>query len=191
MIDGMNRVILTVLALLLIAAGILALLAATELLTVAQPGVLRRQIGAATRADPGFWWPILVGGAVIIALLAAWWAARQVIVRRPGGSLSTVTLDSGDRGRTTVEAAKVAQAAAADLRRLPQVTSSSARLVANSQTRQLRTRVDVPADADLRSVRSAAGDVYDRVAAVLGADQLVTHTRIRPVATSQQPRRVR
>lgn len=181
MIDGINRALLALLAILCIVGGTVALLAASGILTIAQPAALYERLGSAIADDPGLWWPALIGGAIIVFLLAAWWALRQAIVRRSGGVLTTVTLDTGDRGRTTVAAASVAHAAATDLRRLPQVTASSARLVDAGRGRQLRTNIDVPAEADLRSVRASTGDVYDRVATVLGVDQLSTHTRIRPV----------
>lgn len=189
MIDGLNRIVLTLMAILLIAAGILALLAAIGVVAFTQPSELYVQLGTAVRGDPELWWPVLIGGAVIVALLAIWWALRQPMLRRPGEALSTVVLDRGDdRGRTTVEAAKVAQAAAIDLRRLPHVTASSARLVGRGQGRLLRTHIDVCADAELTSVRKAADEVYERVAGLLGTEELPTHTRIRPVATAPSAR---
>ncbi|CAN5852495.1 hypothetical protein BH23ACT10_BH23ACT10_36060 [soil metagenome] len=188
MIDGINRVILTLLAVVLVAAGVLALVISAGVVTIAQPAALLARLATVASGEPGLWWPVLIGGAVIVALLAAWWAVHQAIVRRPGGSLSTVVLDAGDRGRTTVEAAKVANAAAVDLRRLPNVTASSARLVGNGHGRLLRAHIDVAAEADLRAVREATDAVYDRVGRLLGDDNLPTHTRIRPVATTPRSR---
>lgn len=189
MIDGVNRVVLALFAILLIAAGAIALAAAAGTLALAEPSRWYRQAQAQVQADPQIWWPVLIGGAVIVFVLALWWALRQVVVRRPGGGLSTVTLEDGDRGRTTVDAAPVARAAAADLRRLPEVTDSSVRLVSDSGGQLLRTRIDVLTDADLTSVRDAARDVYQRVAELLGSKDLATHTYIRPLGQSQ--RRVR
>lgn len=183
MMDAINRTLLTLLAIVFVALGAVVLLAAVDVLAIVQPSELFERLESAIERDPQLWWPALIGGSLLLALLAAWWAVRQVIVRRPGGALSTLTLDVGDHGRTTVEAAKVAEAAAADLRRLPGVTASSARLVHDGGHPRLRTRIDVPADVDLRSLRMSANDVYARVAGVLGRDALPTQTRIRPIRT--------
>lgn len=189
MIDGLNRAVLTVFALLLVAAGTVVLASSAGLLVLDEPPALYGRFTASVRAYGEIWWPALIGGAVVVLLLAATWALRQMIVRRTGEGLSMITLEAGDRGRTTVDAATIARAAAADLGRTPQVTASTARLVHDSAGRQLRTRIDVFADADLAAVDAATCEVYERVAAMLGDEQLATHTRIRPVAG--EPRRVR
>lgn len=189
MIDRVNRVVLVVIALLLITGGIATLAAATGVLAVAQPSELYRPAAASAGAGPAIWGAAMIVGSVVLLLLTATWALRQVIVRRPGDALSTVTIDQTDRGRTTIEAVKVAQAAAADLERVPSVTASSARLVDGGDGRQLRTRIDVLTDADLAAVRRAAGDVYERVSRMLGDDRLQTRTQIRPIGG--RPPRVR
>lgn len=181
MIDRTNRVVLLLLALLLIALGVVTLAAAQDLLTLEQPATVFDGIATAVQQRPELWWPVIIAATAVIAGLALAWAVRQVVIRRPGGALSTITLDDGDRGRTTVDAASIARVAAADLARLPQVTGSDARLVGNGDGRQLRTRVDVLTNADLAGVRAAADDVYARVADAIGVAALPAHTRIRPV----------
>lgn len=189
MSDRVNRAVLVVIALLLITGGAATLAAATGMLSLGQPSELYGSAAASAGADPGIWWAVAIAGCVVLLLLTATWALRQVLVRRPGDGLSTVTIDQTDRGRTTIEAVKVAQAAAADLERVPSVTASSARLVDDGDGRQLRTRIDVLTDADLAAVRRATDEVYERVSGILGDDPLRTKTRIRPIGG--RPPRVR
>lgn len=189
MIDRINRAVLLLLGVLLVAAGGVALAAAQGRLALAQPATLFDRIRTAVQQRPELWWPVIIGAAVIVVVLALVWAARQVVVRRPGDALSTITLQDGERGRTTVDAVSIARIAAADLARLPQVTGSDARLVGDGDGRQLRTRVDVVTDADVAGVTTAADAVYARVADAMGVATLPAHTRIRP--TGGPPARVR
>jgi hypothetical protein len=100
-----------------------------------------------------------------------------------------VVLQNGRRGATSVEAAAVADAAARDLARLPQVLGSDARLATFGRLPRLEVRLDVPADADLDAVRQAAEGPYDRLRTMLGVEDIDAHVRLRP--TRVEPTRVR
>lgn len=181
MIDRTNRVVLLLLGVLLVAAGAVALAASQDAVALDQPASVFDRVSMAVQQRPALWWSVILAATGLIMALALLWAVRQVVVRRPGDPLSTITLEDGDRGRTTVDAASIARIAAADLARLPQVTASDARLVGDGAGRQLRTRVDVLTGADVRALQSGAARVYARVADAMGADSLSTHTRISPV----------
>jgi hypothetical protein len=176
----MNRMILALIGALLIAAGTMGLLAFTGVVSPQEPSSVYERLTTAVQERPILWWSVIIAGLVLVVVLALWWALRQLIVRRPGGALRTLDLDTSARGRTTVEATAVAGAAAADLRRLPQVTASNARVIPHGRKWSVRTRLDVVADADVPAVREATGEVYGRVAEALGVTDLPTHTRLRP-----------
>lgn len=186
MIDRTNRVLLTLLSVVLIAAGAASLVAAIGAARLVAPAALYEQLVTWVRADPWVWWLAIMVGLLLILLLALRWVLRQFIVRRRGTGLATLVLDAGSRGTTTVEAASVARVAAADLERLRPVTGTTARLVDSGRERMLRTRMDVEADADLQSLRERADEVYDRIGDLLGIDALLAHTRIRLVAGAQR-----
>lgn len=182
MIDAVNRVLLATVGLVLVAAGAAMAAVATGALPLAQPAELGRQARRTIDADPLIWWSVIIAGALILTVLGALWSLRQLVAHRGGGGLSNIVLDRSDRGHTTIEAAKVAQVAAADLQRSQLITAGSARLVEADDGRQLRTRIDVPIDADLTSVHDVARDVYERVAGLLGEGRFTTQTVIRPLA---------
>lgn len=181
MIDRVNRVLLAVFGIVFVVGGVVMLVAAANVLALPMPGELSQRLQQSVGANPTLWWTLLLGATIVVLLLTATWSLRQLVVRREGEGLSTIIIDRSDRGRTTVEATKVAEVAAADLERSPLVTATSARLVHTSAGRQLRTRIDVLTNADLASVHHATGEVYARVAQLLGHDELRTQTRIRPV----------
>lgn len=185
MIDVVNRALLGLIALGLGAAGVVGLLAARGLVPIMQPAAMYEQL-TTTAARPAVFWAI-VAGCAVAALLAMWWAFSQLIVHRPGAGLGTVIIDKTDKGRTSVESSAVAAAAAAGLRRLPNVMDSSARLVGDGRSFALRSRLDVDDSADLVTVRKSITEVYADAAAALGMERMRSHTRLRPVGN---PRRV-
>lgn len=186
MIDGLNRFLLTLLSALFIAAGVIGIGAATDLFNLQEFPSLYAD-AKSTASDPVVFW-IIVAVLILLAILALLWALRQLFVARPGGALSTVTLDKTEHGETNVEATAIAGAAAADLRRLPGVKDASARLVDDGTGWLLRGKLDIPAGGDLRTVRAEAREVYARVADALGSQGLKTHTELRPIG---DPPRVR
>ncbi|CAN5150575.1 hypothetical protein BH20ACT9_BH20ACT9_16370 [soil metagenome] len=189
MSDTANRVVLGLLGLLLLAAGVVGLLAGAGLAPLLEPSQIYAELLSGFQARADLWWPVSVAAAVVVALLGLVWALRQLVVRRTGGSVGDLVVGSADdRGRTSVPATSLASVAAMDLRRVPGVLDSTARLVNDPHRPDLRARLDVRPDADLSEVRRGADEVAGRLETVLGVDRLPTHVLVRPVP--QGPSRV-
>lgn len=176
-----NRIVLLLLGLVLVAGGVLVLLAAYGILPVAEPGALYDDLAAAAEAYPESWAGGVVLGGLLAAALGAWLVRRQLRGRR-GGRLGTVTLASEARGRTTVEAASIARAAAADLRRGPGVVSSNVRMVTSGSRPRLLVALAIDTNTDPRAALGVAEEVYARVRGLLGAPDLHVDTVVRPTA---------
>lgn len=179
-----NRATLTLVSLLLIALGLLPLLAAGEVLPLEQPAGLYLQMVAGVDAYPWAWLLGFIAGGFIIAAIGAWLVSRQLRLH-PGGRLGTVVLQRGEAGRTTLHAAAAAKAAAADLcNRLP-ISDSRVRMVTFGARPRLFVDLEISAEADPHRALGSAEEVYQRLAGVLGVDSVNIDTRVRPRITGQ------
>lgn len=176
-----NRIVLALLGLVLVAGGALVLLAAYGILPVAEPGALYDDLAAAAEAHPEQWAGGVALGGLLAAALGAWLVRRQLRVRR-GGRLGTVTLAREARGRTTLEAASVGRAAAADLRRGRGVVSTHVRMVTYGPRPRLLVALAIDTDTDPRAALGGAEDVYQRICGLLGTPDLHVDTVVRPTA---------
>lgn len=179
-----NRATLTLVSLLLIALGLLPLLAAGEVVRLEQPAGLYMRMVAGADAYPWAWLLGFIAGGFIIAAIGAWLVSRQVRLR-PGGRLGTVVVQRQEAGRTTLQAAAAAKAAAADLRsRLP-ITDSGVRMVTFGARPRLYVDLEISAETDPHRALESAEEVYQRLAGVLGVDAVNIDTRLRPRTTGQ------
>ena len=179
-----HRALLTLVALVLIALGLLPFLAAGEVVPLEQPAGLYMQMVAGADAYPWAWLLGFIAGGFIVAALGAWLVSRQLRAR-PGGRLGTVVVQRQEAGRTTLQAAAAAQAAAADLRtRLP-ITDSGVRMVTFGARPRLFVDLEISADTDPHRVLESAEEVYQRLAGVLGVDAVNVDTRLQPRTTGQ------
>jgi hypothetical protein len=186
--EAFNRSLFIILGIVLVAIGVTGLLAAAGVLPLVQPSDLYASLIQTVRAQPLLWWSVLIIAALLLVVLGLWLVRAELSRPRVGG-LHEVVLQNGRRGATSVEAAAVADAAARDLARLPQVLGSDARLATFGRLPRLEVRLDVPADADLDAVRQAAEGPYDRLRTMLGVEDIDAHVRLRP--TRVEPTRVR
>jgi hypothetical protein len=176
-----NRVVLTVLAILLVALGAFLLLAAEGVVALDQPADVYRRTAAGAADYPAAWLLGLIVGGLVVAVLGLWLVARQ-FRWRPGGRLDTVVVQRADHGRTTLQAAAAADAAAADLRRRPPITGSAVRMVTFGSRPRLYVDLDVAAETDVHRALETAEESYQRLAGVLGVDAVSVDTRLRPTA---------
>lgn len=189
-IDLLNRVVLGLAGLLMIAGGLLGLLARRGAIPLSTPAQTY-EVAADWVLQDG--WTVGIGATVAIVvgiglvLLGLRWALAQF--RRRGGHLELLTLQRLAEGRTSVAAAAAAAAAARDLETVPGVTAGAARLVEAGRRPRLLARADMFADADPAAVRAGAEQVYARLARCIGADDINAELRLRP--TQRQPARVR
>lgn len=176
-----NRIVLTLAGLALVAAGTIALLAATGVVSLRQPGDIYDELAASVTGHSRNWAAGVVIGGLVLAAVGAWLVRRQLRVRR-GGRLGTVTLDRRDRGRTTLEATAVARATAADLRARRGVVDSNVRMVAFGSRPRLLVSLAVSADTEPQAALDRAEKVYQRLPGVLGTDAVHVDTTVRPTA---------
>lgn len=182
-----NRFLLLLLAVLLLAGAAVALLAAAGVLQLLAPSDLYEQAQSSAAAYPLPWAAGIVVGGIVVAILGAWLVRRQLRVR-PGGRLGTLTVQRGDRGRTTLPAVAVANAVAADLRRVRGVEGSNVRLVTFGTRPRLIVDIDVDRDASVREVLDRTESVYERLCRHAGVDTVHVTTRTRLGAARQSGR---
>lgn len=194
MIDGVNRVLLALIGLGLVALAVTGLLAAQGLVLIAQPATLYERAETALRTPEGM--AITAAAGLVLTALALWWMSRQItpparagvdeltihhnaVVQPPEGEPAP---EDGPpaRGRTKLDADAVSRAVAADFARLPGVEDAGCRLLTAGPRPRLRVRAELNADADLHAVRSAAEQVYGRLCRVLGVDSVHAEVELRP-----------
>lgn len=190
-LDRLNRVIVTVLAVLLIAGGAYGLLRSYNWSGVLGDGAesspllldgVRRWFGD----DDWVWWLVALG-----ALLLAWvgwrWLRLQLL---PSPSLSALRMASPQGGRTELPSSAVADAVARDLEDDPDVDSARVRVVGDEYMPVLDLRVAVTDRAGAPEVRRRIeATVLPRARAALERDDLGASLRIRlgdPTARSLQ-----
>jgi hypothetical protein len=187
-LEALNRGLFIILGLVLVAAGVVGLLAASGVLRLLEPSTIYASLADTILGRPFLWWTVLVVAALLLVLLGLWLVRGELSRPRVGG-LHDVVLQEGRRGSTTVGAVAVADAAAHDLARLPGVLDSDVRLATFGRRPRLEARLDVPADADLDAIRQAAEGPYTRLRTMLGVEDIDAHVRLRP--TRVEPVRVR
>lgn len=173
-----NRTGLAIVGVLLLAAGVLALLRALDV----APGVLGAA-GApvtdqATRdfaAEQGWFWPVLAAVLVIVALLALWWLSAQT----RADALRTIRLDAGPDGTSRMPASAASGALAEDLGRSPYVTQVRAGYQGSANRPHLDLAVTMDPAADPQAVRERLDAALDRQRRALEAPDLSTMVHLR------------
>lgn len=176
-----NRIVLLLAGLVLATVGATALLAAARLVALPEPAALSAESSASFEAYPQAWAAGAVLGGLLAAAVGAWLVKRQ-FKTRPAGRVGRVTLARGDRGRTTLEAAAVARAAAADLRSRRGVVASHVRMVTFGARPRLLVSLAIDADTEPRTALERAEEVYGRVCRLIGRQTVRVDTVVRPTA---------
>lgn len=151
-VDTVNRVVLTLLGLVLLATGGLGLA-----LSFGALGAAPRLLPAAVRnypaEQPWFWWAV-AGACTIVALFALWWLFAQLHTNR----VARLDLTGDDRdGQTLVHAGALTDAVENEATELRGVTSASAHLL-DRHGRRLALAVDLADYADIAEVRAGLED---------------------------------
>jgi hypothetical protein len=182
-----NRVVLVLVAVVLLALGLVPLLVGAGLLPLREPADLYGEMVAGAQAFPWAWALGVVLGGILLAALGAWLVRRQLRIRR-GGRLDTVVVQRTDRGRTTLKAVSAAQAAAADLSSRKPILDSNVRMVTFGDRPRLIVDLDVPAEGDPRRALQAAEDAYGRLATALGVEAVHVDTQVHPTGSGRASR---
>lgn len=152
-VDALNRVVLTVLGLLLVAAGGLGLAAGAGAFRPANPRVLPPDVRHYARTTTWFWWAV-AGFSLLVALLALAWLIAQL--RSERASRLDLTVDDRD-GVTMVHAGALTDAVAGEAESLRGVSGASANL-RDRRGKRLHLAVELTDYADIPDVRRALED---------------------------------
>jgi len=182
--ETVNRVLLTILGLLLLAAGVYTLLRSWG------------AFGDAAADDPLFtpaardwvdrnqdwFWPVMAGLSTLLALLAVRWLLAQLRTDRPGNSdlaWSTPT------GRTRIRAGAISDAVSDDIESDPGVERAVVRMVGDEQHPELHVYVDARDDASLADLRDHLEDsAIPQLCSALDLGDVAAHARFRFVEPS-------
>ena len=180
-IDRMNRVVLLVLGLLLVAAGSYGLARGFGAFGQDQaddPTLPQGIVDFAARNTEWFW-PAVAVAALVVAYLGLRWFGAQIPV--PQGVRQIDLSKDSTRGITRVRAAGVARALAADIDRQEGVSSAHARFVSRDRRADLEVVAEIFDDADLEDVRRhIESRALRKFRRVLEAEDMKVHLLIRP-----------
>lgn len=188
-LDGVNRTVLLLLALVLVAGGVLTLLVGIGQL-VLQPGSPLVPGDAVDRLvqRPWLWW-VGAGAALVAAVLGLVWLIAQL--RTDGVAGLDLEVPGADGGITTVRSSGLTEAVEVDAESIAGVERAHAR-VAGHRERRVELTVVLTEDADITRVRR---EVEERTVAhlrgALDAPGLPVHVELRVGAHDARRRTVR
>jgi hypothetical protein len=173
----LDRVLLAVAGLVLVAVGVAALLWTTGTLAQLLDGV-PASIDTTTTAEASSqaWWPWAAGAiAVLLAVIALWW----MLAHLPTRSAHEQDLPGSTRAaRLRISRSAVAQATAHAAQQIPSVQGASATLHDEGAELVLSLRVTVDPATDLPDLAGRIDDVLADTATVFPDDRLRSRTTI-------------
>ncbi len=151
--DRTNRILLTVLALVLLVAGVAVLFAGAD---VYGRGVSRQHLldNSAARyigAHGDWFWPLAALAAAIVALLGLRWLAAIVTIE-PGQRRVNISTD-GDAGRTVLDSGALATAVTAEVEDCPGVDDVDTKVWGSPHHPRLALAVTADPDVDIAALR--------------------------------------
>jgi len=151
--DRTNRILLILLALALTAAGVAGALAGFGAFgqRIKHQALLSEQLSDYFGRHGDWLWPVIALAAAIIALLALRWLLALLFSTDRAGDLPL----TGDRaaGRTTLSAAALTDAVAAEINSYPGVHSARARVIGDPFAPTLVVTAALEENADLSGLR--------------------------------------
>ncbi|MCY7365538.1 MAG: alkaline shock response membrane anchor protein AmaP [Frankiaceae bacterium] len=151
--DRLNRVVLTLLGLLLLSLGVLGLLPALGVLGERSDDlVLPRDVEDFVTNNAGWLWPLVALLLVLLALIALRWLVQQLRTDRVGDL--DLTRDRAN-GETHLRASAVTDALTTAVEQMPGVESAAARVIRRHGSRVLLLKVRLADRADAAQVRRA------------------------------------
>ena len=186
-VNGVNRTVITLLGLVLLAAAGLGLAYSFGAFGDGEHPLVPQEMRDFAQDQPWLWWAV-AGGCLLIALLALRWLLAQLHTDR----VSRLDLTTDDRdGLTTLHAGALTDAVETETEQLRGVVGASAHL-RDRRGRRLVLNVDLAEYADIAEVRSA---VEDRVIAharqAVDDPDLPVDVELRPSASRSGGRGVR
>lgn len=179
MVDGVNRLLLLLLGLALAALGGLGLAAGAGWFEeLDSPATIYDDARAQVLDDPDLWYAVVLGASGGVLVLALVWLLRQLASRPGGPHLSTVVLEAGRRGRTTLEPVKLARAIARDLETVDGVRRAKVRIRSTGHEPAVRVRLTTDRAVDPDELLANIEPVFQRAAQSLEATDVEARTRI-------------
>jgi hypothetical protein len=179
-LDRFNRTIVSLLGLLLLAAGAYGLLRGLGAFGDVQADDPLRTPGIAEFLDDNdeWLWAAVAVTALLVALGAAWWLRAQL---SPSPALSELAVATGDGpGRTRLDTAAVNEAVTRDIEGDPDVSGARVRVVPAGNAIGLDVRATVADHGDVHAVRRRIeGEVLQRARTALGRPDLGATVRLR------------
>jgi hypothetical protein len=185
-LDALNRTVLTVVALLLGAAGTYGLLRGSDVFgeRAADEPLLWDDLRRFVNDNAGWFWLVVAVAALLIAWLAWRWLRVQLL---PTPSLDRLPIGDRHEGSTTLSAPAVSDAVGRDLESHPDVSSARVRLVGTPDRLVLDIRATVVDGGDHDAVRSLVEDeVLPRACQALEQQDLAAMLRLRLGDASQR-----
>jgi hypothetical protein len=182
--ERLNRVLLTILGVLLVAAGIYTLLRSWGALgdAAADDPLFTPAARNWVDRNQGWFWPVMAGLSTLIALLAVRWLIAQLRTDRPGSSDLAWSTPSG---RTRIQAGAIADAVSDDIESDPGVERAVVRMVGDEEHPELHLYLDARDDASLAELRDhLETGAIPRLRSALELDDVAAHARFRLVAPS-------
>jgi hypothetical protein len=179
-LDRANRLVGTIVAVVLIAVGALGLLRSYGIIfsdeAMDDPVLLRQVRDWVADNDAWFWWAAFLA-ALLLAYLGYRWLRVQLL---PSPSLGELTVASTDTGRTSLPARALTDAVTSQLEDDPELTGARVRIVGSEREPALDVRASVADGADLDAVRGRVeGDALGSARAALERADLSASVRYR------------
>lgn len=168
--DRSNRVLWTIIGLVLLAAGLLTAAASLGWLPGAQTGsplVWGDVIELWQDWEPWVWVAVIVLGLILAWL--GWLLIRAQLRVDDGPAMRDLEIDAPDgRGHTVVGRSTLSSATKRDLERIPGVHGAAVRLLGERDEPEVRARLEVRQDASLSAVAADVHEVLGRFTTTSG-----------------------
>ncbi len=176
--DGLNRTVLTLLALLLIGAGAYGLARGYGAFgeDQADDPILGSDLRDFASRNADWFWPL----AAVLSLVVAWLGLRWLLAQIAAPAVSHLPVRSDGPGQTELLAGGAASALARDIEEYPGVRDARARIVSDHPSPEVDITVDVHDDADVPALRRRIEDhALERFRAALELQELRSQVHIR------------
>jgi hypothetical protein len=179
-LDRANRLVGTIVAVVLIAVGGLGLLRSYGIIfddeAMDDPVLLQQVRDFVADNDAWFWWAAFVL-ALVLAYIGWRWLRVQLL---PSPSLNQLTMAQTEAGRTTLPTSALADAVTRQLEDDPELTGARVRVVGSERSPALDVRASVADGADLEGVRRRVeGEAVGSTRGALERQDLTARVRYR------------
>jgi len=177
--ERLNRVLLTILGVLLVAAGVYTLLRSWGALgdSAAHDPLFTASARDWVQRNEEWFWPVAAGLSTLVGLLALRWLLAQLRTDRPGNSDLSWSTPSG---RTRIQASAIADAVSGDIQTDPGVERATVRMVGDEQQPELHLYIDARDDAALAEIRDQLETrAIPNLCTALDLPEIAAHARFR------------